>query len=275
MSLRCILRKSRYSSNLGKIRVRVSDEKVITGMEETNDPGKHQRGADPPRPVTAEKALKKPSTEYFREQLAAAQHGSNTALGNVLDSFRNYLLLIANRELGGSIQAKIGASDLVQETFLQAQEIFDRFGGQSRQELAAWLAQILEFKLAGARARYVRTAMRDVSREQCLPAATGYAGRDLRLPAKGIPEQELEQFEDAARLRAALDRLPADYRVAIESRSLQGLSFVELGKLLNRSSDAARMTWGRAVLQLRKELRAPRLTKPDIPSHDERRLFDT
>ena len=56
----------------------------------------------------------------FGRLLAEARTGSRQALGQILESCRNYLLLIAGKELTSDLQAKGGASDLVQETFLEA-----------------------------------------------------------------------------------------------------------------------------------------------------------
>ena len=99
------------------------------------------------------------------ELFAAAQTGSNAALGKLLEESRNYLLLIANRQLGEGVRAKLGASDLVQETFAEALQIFDRFEGKSYQELRAWLVRILEFKIAQATRRFAGTEKRDMRRE--------------------------------------------------------------------------------------------------------------
>ena len=71
--------------------------------------------------------------------LPAAQAGSKEALGQLLDSCRGYLLLIANQELGPDLQAKGGASDLVQETLLDACRDFAHFQGNTEQELFGWL----------------------------------------------------------------------------------------------------------------------------------------
>jgi RNA polymerase sigma-70 factor (ECF subfamily) len=106
-----------------------------------------------------------PSVETNNLRFDAARAGSRTALGDLLEECRSYLLLIANRELGEGIQAKVGASDLVQETFVEAQKIFERFEGNSSQELRAWLVRILEFKLAQASRRFAGTEKRDVRRE--------------------------------------------------------------------------------------------------------------
>src|SRR5262249_60240894 len=76
-------------------------------------------------------------------QLAAARTGSLDALGRVLETYRAYLLLVADRELDPKLQAKGGASDLVQETFMEAQRDFGRFQGTTDGELRAWLRQLL------------------------------------------------------------------------------------------------------------------------------------
>lgn len=197
----------------------------------------------------------------FLAQLASAKEGETSALGKVLNSYRNHLLLIANRELGESIQAKIGASDVVQETFLEAQEIFPRFHGKSREELVAWLTQILEFKLAQVRRRFAGTQMRDISREERLAPVEQTIDRDLRISAPASPREFCERLDDLEAVQRALPQLPLEYRVAIEMRSVRRSTFAELGKTLNCSNDAARMTWVRAVLQLRKVLRADREEK--------------
>src|SRR5205823_4133645 len=75
--------------------------------------------------------------------LSAARDGSRDALGRALEACRRYLLCVAHQQLNRDLQAKGGASDLVQETFLEAQSSFDRFHGSSEVELRAWLRQLL------------------------------------------------------------------------------------------------------------------------------------
>ena len=63
--------------------------------------------------------------------------------------------------------------------------------------------------------------------------------------------------EQAQRLRAAIDRLPDDYRRVLALRYSDGLAFDEVGRRLGRSADAARMLWARAVERLKHELDGP------------------
>jgi DNA-directed RNA polymerase specialized sigma24 family protein len=56
-------------------------------------------------------------------------------------------------------------------------------------------------------------------------------------------------------LYAALDALSADHRRVIVLRNLELRSFVEIGALMNRSADAVRKLWVRALEELQAELR--------------------
>src|SRR6516165_9338508 len=86
--------------------------------------------------------------------LPEARAGSREALGRALEACRRYLLLIADRELDPALRAKGGASDLVQQTFLEAQRDFGRFQGDSEEELLAWLRQLLRHNLAFSSRHY-------------------------------------------------------------------------------------------------------------------------
>src|SRR5262245_29710053 len=105
--------------------------------------------------------------QEFVQWVDAARLGSLEALGRLLEFYRNYLLLVANRELGHSFRSKVGPSDLVQETFLEAQRDFNRFQGRTTEELRGWLRRILLHNLETAE-EYYETDMRQVCREVSL-----------------------------------------------------------------------------------------------------------
>src|SRR5262245_36109153 len=150
-----------------------------------------------------------PPAQDFCRWLAAARDGSRDALGRALESCRRYLLGVARLELNGDLQAKGGASDLVQETFLEAHRAFDRFQGNSEIELRAWLRRLLHHRAAKFGRRYRTTQKRRLARETALSAAGLPAGREGELPS---PSTQLMAVEQAQRLRQALERLPDDYR---------------------------------------------------------------
>jgi RNA polymerase sigma-70 factor (ECF subfamily) len=56
--------------------------------------------------------------------LAEAVSDGGEQLGQLLELYRNYLRLLARVEIGRRLQAKVDASDLVQETMLEAHKNF-------------------------------------------------------------------------------------------------------------------------------------------------------
>ena len=97
----------------------------------------------------------------------------------LLESCRDYLLLIAARGLDAELNAKGGASDIVQETLLGAYRDFARFRGHSREELLAWLRKILQNNLAVFRRRDRGTQKRQASLEVAINAASDRDTREL------------------------------------------------------------------------------------------------
>jgi RNA polymerase sigma-70 factor (ECF subfamily) len=147
----------------------------------------------------------------------------------------------------------VGESDLVQETFLEAQRDFEHFHGHSQSELLAWLRQLLLHNLANLARHYRDTQKRDVGREVKLETGSPQSSNTLaaRYPS---PSAEAIANEAVAAVHQALERLPPDYRRVIALHYEQRLSFEEIGPLLQRSAYSARRLWTRAVERLRQEL---------------------
>jgi RNA polymerase sigma-70 factor (ECF subfamily) len=191
----------------------------------------------------------------FTRCLAAAREGSIAARGQVLEACRAYLFMIAQQQLDPGLQAKGGASDLVQQTFLAAAEHFEQFRGTTEAELLGWLRQALLNNLAKFKRTYRQTAKKQAALET--PLAAGSSSTDPQgtvMDAGPSPSQEAMAREDAAAVRLALDRLPEDYRQVILLRHQEELSFEEIGRLMKRTANAAEKLWARAVRRMREEL---------------------
>jgi RNA polymerase sigma-70 factor (ECF subfamily) len=187
--------------------------------------------------------------------LSAARGGSQEALGQALEACRGYLLLVAQRELDPALHAKGGASDLVQETFLEAQRDFPRFQGTSETELLAWMRRLLLNNLANFARRYRDTDKRQLGREVALDAE-----QSTSTPAGAVradtptPSVQAMAHEQAQALQRALERLPEDYRQVITLRYQEERSFEEIGAQLKRTPNAARKLWARALERLQEEM---------------------
>ena len=64
----------------------------------------------------------------------------------------------------------------------------------------------------------------------------------------------LDQAELAGRVRAAIDALPGGLRATVLLRVYEGLSFEDIGRILERNEAAARKRYSRALTALRAEL---------------------
>src|SRR5262245_47931090 len=103
-----------------------------------------------------------------------------------LEQFRPYLHLLARLQLDRRLQAKLDASDVVQQTLLQAHQALGQFRGTTDAERAAWLRQILARCLGHALRDFGRDK-RDVGRERSLEAAV--EASSVRLEAWLAAEQ--------------------------------------------------------------------------------------
>jgi RNA polymerase sigma-70 factor (ECF subfamily) len=186
--------------------------------------------------------------------MPAAKAGSRHALGRMLQACRRYLLWIARRELDTDLQPKAGPSDIVQDTLLEAQRDFGRFRGKSEAELLAWLRQLLLHNLQNLSRSY-RTRKRQLDQEMSLQAAGGPGHADGGFVASSpSPTQSLLDKEEFEMVRQAIARLSDDHRQVLALWQEQELTFEEIGQRMNRSTNAARMLWVRAIEQLQKEL---------------------
>jgi RNA polymerase sigma-70 factor (ECF subfamily) len=191
------------------------------------------------------------------QYLAAARAGSREALGQALEICRGYLLRVANQGLDQDLRAKGGASDLVQETFLEAHRDFGCFQGSSEQEFLAWLRLLLLHNVANFTRRYRGTDKRRVGREVELDGAESPACRRAGLATDTpSPSSEAIAHEQAEKIQQALERLPDDYRRVLQLRNQERRSFEEIGPLMERSAEATRRLWTRAVERLQRELEA-------------------
>jgi RNA polymerase sigma-70 factor (ECF subfamily) len=183
----------------------------------------------------------------FVALLVAAKGGSREALGSLFDLARPDLRSFAERSVAADLRTKASGSDLVQDTLLEAQRLLARFDGTTPDQFRAWLRGVLANKVADFHRRYRRTEKRGVGRERKLSDDGG------PLEESG-PGSEVSQREQESIVTAAVAGLPAEYRDVIRLRTWDGLPFAEVGRLMGRSEDAARMLWGRAIERLREVL---------------------
>jgi RNA polymerase sigma-70 factor (ECF subfamily) len=189
--------------------------------------------------------------------LGLARGGDTAALGRLLESYRNYLLLLARLQIDQRLQSKVDAADVVQETFLEAYRDFGQFQGTTEGQFLGWLRQVLASNLANLLRRYLGTQGRDVRLERQLAVDLDQSSSNLNLvlaAPQSTPSQQAARREQAVLLANALGLLPPDYREVIVLRNLQGLSFPEVAGRMGRTIDSVEKLWARGLAQLRRAL---------------------
>jgi len=177
-------------------------------------------------------------------------------LAEQLPEFRDYLRLLARAQLNPRLQAKFDASDLVQQTLLEAHRDLGQFRGASRGEMAAWLRQILARNLANA-VRDLSRDKRDIGREESLERRLEESSVRLEswLADAGLsPSDQVSRNELLLRLSSALLALPTAQREAVELRYLHEWALNDIAEHLKRTPAAVAGLLHRGLTELRKLL---------------------
>jgi RNA polymerase sigma-70 factor (ECF subfamily) len=197
--------------------------------------------------------------DLLEQLLRSARGGDAEALGRLLQRYRNYLLLVAQTQIGPGLRVRVDASDLVQEVMLEAHRDFSQFAGGSEPELTAWLRRMLACNLTDQVRRH-RAQRRAWQRQESLEALLDRSDAALQDALGGLlstPSVQAARREQAVLLADALAALPADYRAVIVCRHLERLRFEDIAGRLGRSAGAVRMLWARALRKLSEILEKP------------------
>jgi len=186
--------------------------------------------------------------EAFAIELGQARQGSSEALSGLLGRYRTLLLWTAIQSMNSDLLTKAGASDVVQETMLEAVRDFANFCGSSDEQWQAWLRQILANNLANFDRRYRRTSKRALNRELSIDDKSAVR-RDAEsmVQREPMPDVQVIEKESAEAVRSAMVRLPDDYREILNLRYQNQLGFAEIAVRMSRSENAVRKLWARAL----------------------------
>jgi RNA polymerase sigma-70 factor (ECF subfamily) len=179
--------------------------------------------------------------------LREAKQGSQEAIGQLLERHRSYLWALAHEAIAGESHVTFTIADVVQSAQLEALRDLAAFRGSSEGEFRAWLRHILRnnvLDLRRARERRIRGVGNEAERE------VEHVERADRSPSSQVSAGELGD-----KLRVAIHRLPADERTVIELHYFQGQSYAEIATQLDRTPEAVRKLWGRALVRLQSATR--------------------
>jgi RNA polymerase sigma-70 factor, ECF subfamily len=173
-----------------------------------------------------------------------------------LERYGDYLRLLARLQISPRLRAKLDASDVVQQTLLQAHANRAQFRGRSEAEWLAWLRAILANALAAA-ARRFSTEGRDLGRERSLEAALDQSSSRLEVllaADQSTPSERAVRGDELLHLARALGCLPPDQQRVVELHHLKGLPVAEVAEQMGRSKPAVVGLLFRGLKKLRELL---------------------
>ena len=172
----------------------------------------------------------------------AARNGGQEAIHRLLKVTDVYCRIWALKEISTALQRTCDESDIRQECDIDVVRGIRSFRGRSR-EFLGWLRQIVRTNAIDQQRRHGKRVESEGARNVDL--------RDYPVVSSADP---LLQFEQKELVETAMGKLSADHRAVLRMRVWEGLKWGEIGERMNRSTDAARLLFARALDAVRGDL---------------------
>ena len=142
------------------------------------------------------------------------------------------------------------AEDTMQEVLVKSVPYLPKF--DSPKALLVWIYKVAKNRCLMSRRRSKFAPSQELSLEELMPDRKELEG----LAANGSvnPEMFAIRSQEAGRLRAAIQRLPAQYRIVLVLRDMEGLTDEEVAEITGLRPGTVRVRLHRARLFVRKEL---------------------
>jgi len=169
--------------------------------------------------------------------------GDTTGFDLIVKRYSGMVFGLAARLLGPE-----EAEDIVQETFLRAYRALERFRGEA--SLKTWLYTIALNRVKARQGTLARVRSLFATARPKEDADALESLLDTAVDPAASPEAEAAAREERRRLRAAIRRLPREFRHAVVLRDLEGLAYDEIARVLSVpiGTVRSRIARGRAAL---------------------------
>lgn len=175
-----------------------------------------------------------------QELIHSAQKGDTSAFGQLVEAHQSKIYSLCYRMTGNAEDA----ADLTQEVFLSAWRSLSRFQEQS--SFGTWIYRMatnasIDFLRREKRRQVLSMTMEEDSEE-----------RQAQVPDERYsPHRLLEQKEARQAVADALAALSPEHRQVLVLREMEGLSYQEVGQLLDLEEGTVKSRIARARLALR------------------------
>src|SRR5919197_2757042 len=185
-----------------------------------------------------------------------ARAGDRAALNALLARHRDRLRRMVEMRLDTRLQARLDASDVVQEAFVEVAQRLEEYLRDPKLPLFLWLRLVVGERLMRLHRHHLGAQMRDVGREvslfrEALPTASSAALAAQLLGKHTSPTQAVVRAERLLRLQEALNTLDPLDREILSLRHFEELTAAEAGQVLGIEESAAAKRYIRALKRLK------------------------
>ena len=188
--------------------------------------------------------------------LEQARAGDKEALNELFARHRPRLRRMVDLRLDRRLQARIDASDVIQEAYVEVVSRLDEYLSEPSYPLFLWLRLIVGERLLKLHRHHLGTQMRDAGLEVsiyrgALPEASSAALAAQLLGKHTSPTQAAVRAERMMRLQEALNTLDPMDREVLSLRHFEELSLAETALSLGIEESAAAKRYIRALKRLK------------------------
>jgi RNA polymerase sigma-70 factor (ECF subfamily) len=185
-----------------------------------------------------------------------ARAGDGDALNEIFTRHRGRLRRMVEVRLDWRLQARLDASDVIQEAYLEAAGRLDEYLREPKLPLFLWLRLVVGERLLKLQRHHLGAQMRDAGREvsiyrQALPAASSAALAAQLLGKETSPTQAILRAERMLRLQQAINSLDPTDREVLALRHFEELTRAETAQALGIEEAAAAKRYVRALKRLK------------------------
>jgi RNA polymerase sigma-70 factor (ECF subfamily) len=189
--------------------------------------------------------------------ISRAAEGDAAARQELLERYRDYLRRMVEVRLDRRLASRVDASDVVQETLIEASRRLDDYLRERPLPFFGWLRQLAGERMIDVHRRHVISQRRSVMVEhRDLGLRDASADELVRrlLAGDTSPSHHVIRKEQHELLREALAALTERDREIVVMRHLERLSTAEISAALDLSESAVKSRLLRALLRMRQKL---------------------
>jgi RNA polymerase sigma-70 factor (ECF subfamily) len=195
-----------------------------------------------------------PDSRETQALLERAAAGDDRACAALLERNRARLLDFVDAHLDPQMRARLDASDVVQETLMEATRRLGDYLERRPMPFRVWLRKTAYQRLLMLRRRHIEAARRSVQREVPLPDHSSRLLAQRLMDPNGSPSAKIDREELALRMHRAMQQLSQTDREVLLMHHYDDMSYEEMGCILGIEPATARKRAGRALIRLHKIL---------------------